>query len=95
MNLNIWGDFQICISVPSTYSFFLQNSASLTFCKYALDISKSFDRVWDEGLLYKLETVGISGDLLNLFQSFLSNRYQKLSLNGQQLNWTLVKAAVP
>ena len=95
MNLNIWGDFQICISVPLTYSFFLQNSASLTFCKYALNISKSFDRVWDEGLLYKVETVGISGDLLNLFQSFLSNRYQKISLNGRESNWALVKAEVP
>ena len=28
------------------------------------DISKAFDRVWHQGLLYKLQTVGITGSLL-------------------------------
>ena len=27
-----------------------------------LDISKVFDKVWHEGLLFKLETIGISGN---------------------------------
>ena len=35
-----------------------------------LDISKAFDKIWHEGLLFKLETIGISGNLLKLFQSF-------------------------
>ena len=60
-----------------------------------LDISKAFYTVWHEGLLYKLETAGISGDPLNLFQSFLSNQYQKVVLNGQESSWSLVKAGVP
>ena len=33
-----------------------------------LDISKAFDKVWHEGLLYKLKHFGISGNLLNLIQ---------------------------
>ena len=37
-----------------------------------LDISKAFDRVWHEGLLYKLRRNGISGRLLLLIESFLA-----------------------
>ena len=38
-----------------------------------LDISKALGKKWHEGLLFKLGTIGISGDLLKLFQSFLSD----------------------
>ena len=31
-----------------------------------LDISKAFDKVWHEDLLYKLKSLGISGELYNL-----------------------------
>ena len=37
-----------------------------------LDISKAFDKVWHEGLLFKLERIGFSGNLLSLLESFLS-----------------------
>ena len=39
-----------------------------------LGISKAFDKVWYEGLLYKLMSMGISGDLYNL-RSYLSGRF--------------------
>ena len=39
-----------------------------------LDISKAFDKVWHEGLLHKLKSNGISGELLSFFESYLSNR---------------------
>ena len=40
----------------------------------ALDISKTFDRVWDAGLLHKLMCYGISGQIFAFISSFLSNR---------------------
>ena len=38
----------------------------------ALDISKAFDRVWHAGLLHKLKSYGISGQIFDLISSFLS-----------------------
>ena len=40
----------------------------------ALDISKAFDRVWHAGLLHKLTSYGISGQIFGFISSFLSNR---------------------
>ena len=60
-----------------------------------LDISKAFDKVWHEGLLFKLETVSISGNLTKLFQSFLSDTQQRVVLNGQHSIWALVLAGAP
>ena len=40
----------------------------------ALDISKTFDIVWHAGLLHKLKSYGITGQIFGLISSFLSNR---------------------
>ena len=37
----------------------------------ALDITRAFDRVWQAGLLYKLESCRISGQLFGCIPSFL------------------------
>ena len=60
-----------------------------------LDISKAFDKVWHEGLLFKLKSMGISGKLLDLIDSFLNERYQRVLLNGQSSDWLPIKAGVP
>ena len=60
-----------------------------------LDISKAFDRVWHEGLIYKLKRCGISGNLLLLLRSFLSDRKQRTVLNGQSSRWGNISAGVP
>ena len=39
----------------------------------SLDISKAFDSIWHEGLTYKSKKIGVSNNLLTLFQSFLDN----------------------
>ena len=48
-----------------------------------LDISKAFDRVWHAGLLHKLKSYGISGQIFGLISSFLSNRQLPLVLDGK------------
>ena len=40
----------------------------------ALDISKAFESVWHPGLIRKLKSYGISGQIFGLIFSFLSNR---------------------
>ena len=60
-----------------------------------MDISKAFDKVWHEGLLYKLESIGISGNRLNLFRSFLDDRYQRVVINGQHSDWAAILTEVP
>ena len=39
--------------------------------------------------------MGIDRHFLKLFESFLSNRYQRVVLNGQGSSWTNVKAVLP
>ena len=46
------------------------------------DISKAFDRVWHAGLLHKLRSIGISGELLKWFSSYLVGRKQRILLQG-------------
>ena len=60
-----------------------------------LDISKAFDKVWHEGLLYKLKTYGTEGQLLSLLASYLENREQRVVLNGQTSVWRKIKSGVP
>jgi hypothetical protein len=60
-----------------------------------LDLSKAFDKTWHEGLLYKLKNLGIAGSLLDLLKNYLSDRYQRVVLNGQESEWMNISAGVP
>ena len=59
------------------------------------DISKAFDKVWHDGLIFKLRQNGIRGDIINILQDFLRNRKQRVVLNGQCSSWADVNAGVP
>ena len=48
----------------------------------ALDISKTFDRVCQAGLLLKHKSCGISGQIFGLISSFFSNRWPQVVLNA-------------
>ena len=59
------------------------------------DISKAFDRVWHRGLLFKLRRMGIGGNLLGWFKSYLENRTQRVALEGCYSGYTNINAGVP
>ena len=59
-----------------------------------LDISKTFDRVWHAGLLHKLKSYGISGQIFCLISSFLSNRQLRVVLDGKSSQEYPINAGV-
>ena len=59
-----------------------------------LDISKAFNRVWHAGLLHKLKSYGISGQIFGLISSFLSNRRLRVVLDGKSSQEYPVNAGV-
>ena len=61
----------------------------------ALDIEGAFDRVWHEGLLVKLESVGIKGNLLQLLKNYLSRRTLRVCVNGSTSEQFPIEAGVP
>ena len=62
---------------------------------FYLDLSKAFDRVPHERLLLKLSSHGVTGDIFNWVKSWLSNRKQRVVLNGSCSKWTDVTSGVP
>ena len=45
-------------------------------------------------MIFKIKSFGISGDLLELIKNFLSNRFQRVVLNGQTSEWGKINAGV-
>ena len=60
-----------------------------------LDLSKAFDTVWHESLIYKLKANGLSGNILKILKDYLTNRMQRVLLNGKSSNWNIISAGVP
>ena len=61
----------------------------------ARDISNAFDRVWHAGLLHKLKSYGISGQIFGLISSFLNNRQLQVVLEGKSSQEYPVNSGVP
>ena len=84
---------QLISTVHDIYASFHQSS-NLEVRPDFLDISKTFDKVWHEGLQFKLERIRISRNLLSVLKSFLNNRFQRVVLNAQCSNWSTVLASI-
>ena len=59
-----------------------------------LDVYKAFDKIWHDGVIFKLERNGMSGELLNILIDFLSNMNQRVLFNGEVSAWISVNAGV-
>ena len=51
--------------------------------------------MWLRGLLSKVRAIGIKGKLFNWLFDYLSDRRQRVVLDGVKSNWASVKAGVP
>ena len=74
----------------------MSNILYLSLTKYAcsppikvtgvfLDISKAFDKVWHDGIIWKLKRNGINGNLFRLIKTVLSDRCKRVALNDKPL----------
>jgi hypothetical protein len=73
------------VNLYNTFSKALDDKKDVhsIFC----DITEAFDRVWHDGLLYKLKAAGICGNLHNWFNDYLYGRKQRVVLNGQSSSY--------
>ena len=73
-----------CINqlIPITHKIYESLAAGLKVRSVFLDISKAFDKVLHEEVLFKLSQNRISGNLLELLTQFFKNRKQRVTLNG-------------
>ena len=89
------GDSCINQLLSITHRIFSSFDNGLEVRSIFLDISKAFDKVWHEGLIFKLKQNGIFGELVHILSDFLSTKKQGVVLNGQKSSWTNVHAGVP
>ena len=72
-----------------------ENPHTLEVRAVFLDISKAFDKVWHQGLIFKLKQNGIDGNLLKFFDSYLNHRQQRVVLNGFHSEYEAIESGVP
>ena len=64
-------------------------------CGVFIDLQKAFDTVNHSILLQKMEHYGIRGTALNWFTSYLSERQQYVSVNGNTSDQLEISCGVP
>lgn len=66
------------------------------FTAVYLDVTKYFDRIWHDGLLFKCEhDYSISGSLLNWLKSYLTDRRQKVKIGNTFSTVLTINAGCP
>ena len=60
-----------------------------------LDAKKAFDKVWNSSLLFKRAQLGVTPDFIWWFDSYLSDRHQRLVINRVAFNLLCLESGVP
>ena len=68
------GDSCINQLLSITHEIYKSFDVGLEVRSVFLDISKTFDKVWHDDIIYKLTQNGISRNLLNLLEDFLKEK---------------------
>ena len=63
----------------------------LVFCY----ISKAFDKVWHNGLLFKLKNYRVAGNVLSWIEHYLTYRNQKVVVEGFSSSFKSINAVPP
>ena len=84
-------DMQLILTVHSMAKAIQSSSIHAVVLHFA----KAFDKVPHRRLLRKLQHYGIQGRILNLLESFLSQRFQSVVSEGQTSSQFLVTSGVP
>ena len=69
--------------------------SKMYICMIFCDISKALDRVWHQGLLFKLKQSDIDRALLNWIENYLVNRTQKVFIGSSVSTPKQTTAGVP
>lgn len=67
-----------------------QSTAAVFF-----DVAKAFDKVWHEGLLFKMLEAGVPLGLVQLIASYLNGRKVRIKLSGTRSTERILTAGVP
>ena len=60
-----------------------------------VDFQKAFDKVPQGRLLLKIKAMGIGSQMANWIESWLSDRKQRVVINGKCSGWSEVSSGVP
>ena len=77
------GDYCINQLLSITHEIYSSFDECLEIRSVLLDISRAFDKVWHDNIVFKLTQNDTLENLLNLLHDFLNERKQQVVLNGQ------------
>ena len=82
------------IKAQHTWMEWLDGNASVV-CVFSFDFTQAFDTVPHEILYHKLKKLPINPYIINWIINFLTNRYQKVVIDGVKIEYLAINRVVP